>query len=254
MPQGKLLDFFKSRTPAPFGSAAPSTEASLNEDEAQVCEEIHSTQRPARATRPTKPLATGLDSRQTSGPTDANATDASGPNTESQLPGLMIVAVQPDHLPALKRLTGNLLPVKYPNNFFDGAVSEEIPAKFSRVALIDGKPVGWIRCRLDPFPEPTVPPSMTKPIYNRIYVQALCVLAPYRGLGIATSLLSAVTASPLAANHDVAHVYAHVWESNEEALEWYDMRSFERIMKVEQYYRKLRPDGAWIVKKDLDRT
>jgi ribosomal protein S18 acetylase RimI-like enzyme len=254
MPQDTLLDFFKSQTPGPFGSAAASTEASLNEDELEVREKSHSMQRPTRATRSTKPLATGLESRQTSGPTDAKAANASGPNTESQLPGLMIVGVQPDHLPALKRLTGNLLPVKYPGKFFDGAVSEEIPAKFSRVALIDGKPVGWIRCRLDPFPEPTVPPSKTKPIYNRIYVQALCVLAPYRGLGVATSLLGAVTASPLPANHDVAHVYAHVWESNEEALEWYDMRGFDRIMKVEQYYRKLRPGGAWIVKKDLDST
>lgn len=250
MPQATLLSFFKSQTPGPFASATPAQPRS--EHEPGVSRGNESTQRQSRAplSQSTKALAASPEPRRNLESVDARR--ANEQSSASLLPGFRIVPVQTDHLPALKRLTGNLLPVRYPDRFFDGVVIENIPATFSRVALMDEKPVGWIRCRLDPFPEQTVPPSKTKPIYNRIYVQALCVLAPYRGLGIATSLLEAVTAPPLPSKYDIAHVYAHVWESNEEALEWYDKRGFKRTMKVDQYYRKLRPDGAWIVKKDLD--
>jgi ribosomal protein S18 acetylase RimI-like enzyme len=256
MPQATLLSFFKSRTPGPFASETPQPAPPYSEDESEVSDGSKSTQRQSRTqlSQSVKPLIVSPESRRTPDAVDANVIITNGADLGPPLSGLAIVPVQTDHVLALKRLTGNLLPVRYPDKFFDGTVSEEIPATFSRVALIDGKPVGWIRCRLDPFPEPTVPPSKTKPIYNRIYVQALCILAPYRGLGIATSLLRAITASPLPSKYDIAHVYAHVWESNEEALEWYDKRGFKKIMKVEQYYRKLRPDGAWIVMKYLDGT
>ena len=44
-------------------------------------------------------------------------------------------------------------------------------------------------------------------------------------------------------------VTAHVWEMNEEALEWYKKRGFEVIGKETGYYRKLKPDGAMMVRK-----
>ena len=252
MPQATLLDFFKSQTSGPFTPVASSIEPSFNDGEPEVQPgELTGDQTRQQVTQPEHQLAISRSLRQAPGPADLEAPGTNGTSSDWQLQGLVVVSVQTDHLPALKRLTGNLLPVRYPEKFFDGAVNEIIPATFSRVALVDGKPVGWIRCRLDPFPEPTEPPSETKPIYNRIYVQALCLLAPYRGLGIATSLLNAITTPQLVRNHGIDHVYAHVWEKNDEALEWYDRRGFQKVMNVEQYYRKLRPDGAWIVKKNL---
>ena len=262
MPQATLLDFFKSQTPGPFATAAfphqsllPQTADELEDDtEGTLGRDVEQAPSDSDKRLYTDPIETpsGLTRRQDQGQSNEESTgDPNGPSPLLSVQGLAIVAIEIEHLPALKRITGNLLPVRYPEKFFDGVVSESIPATFSRVALMDGKPVGWIRCRLDPFPEPTVPPSKTKPIYNRIYVQALCLLAPYRGLGIATFLLQSVTAPPLPQHHDIAHVYAHVWESNEDALRWYERRGFQRIMKVDQYYRKLRPNGAWIVKKDL---
>lgn len=252
MPQATLLDFFKSQTLGVFTPVASSAETPLTDDEPEVQPgELTGVQTRQQDTQSAYQQAISRSLRQVPSPTALDAPGTNGTSSECHPKGLVVISVQTVHLPALKRLTGNLLPVRYPEKFFDGAVNEIIPATFSRVALIDGKPVGWIRCRLDPFPEPTAPPSETKPIYNRIYVQALCLLAPYRGLGIATSLLNAITAPQLVRFHDIDHVYAHVWENNEEALEWYDRRGFQKVMNVEQYYRKLRPDGAWIVKKSL---
>jgi len=40
-----------------------------------------------------------------------------------------------------------------------------------------------------------------------------------------------------------------VWEANEEGMEWYKKRKFEILDKDEGYYRKLRPQGAFLVRK-----
>jgi ribosomal protein S18 acetylase RimI-like enzyme len=182
---------------------------------------------------------------------DGRAGDANETVSVPRFSEIAIIPVLRSHLPAIQRLTSALLPVKYPDHFLSGAVDEAVPARFSRVALSMSRPIGWIRCRLDPFPEQTSPPSHANAIYNRIYVQALCLLAPYRGQGIATALLESILKSKLLAEHDIESVYAHVWECNVDALEWYAKRGFHQVVLVEDYYRKLRPGGAWIVKRDL---
>ena len=263
MPQATLLDFFKNQTPGPFADALspavsqlPQTAGVLEDDR-----EVIDGGNPRQASSPAHKRLWQDSITAVAGSTQirdrsegASADDTKGPISLLSVRGLRIAFVESEHLPALKRLTGNLLPVKYPDNFFEGVVSEPVPRTFSRIALIDGKPIGWIRCRLDPFPEPTLPPSKSRPIYNRIYIQALCLLAPHRQLGIATSLLDTITVPSLLQQHNIARVYAHVWESNADALAWYERRGFRKAMKVDQYYRKLRPDGAWIVERDVETT
>lgn len=48
----------------------------------------------------------------------------------------------------------------------------------------------------------------------------------------------------------IEEVYAHVWEANEEGVEWYVKRGFvvDRAV-VENYYRRLRPQGARLVRR-----
>lgn len=154
-----------------------------------------------------------------------------------------ISRVSADHLESLKRLTSSILPVNYPDKFFNAILLEPEAADFSRTALYSNKPVGWIRCRL----EPGSPESNTK----QIYIQALCILAPYRERGLATHLLKSVLEPTLLRRYNIGSVYAHVWESNDDALEWYRRKGFKQILLVGQYYRRLTPAGAWIVRKDL---
>ena len=121
---------------------------------------------------------------------------------------------------------------------------------------------------------------------RKIYVQTLAVQAPYRSLGIATHLLDEVVRcattgaiqdneqddehgedTPAASSNmktrrrditktavidgqsDVTEIYAHVWEKNEDALEWYRGRGFEIGDRIEGYYRRLRPSGAVLVRR-----
>lgn len=49
---------------------------------------------------------------------------------------------------------------------------------------------------------------------------------------------------------NLAEIYAHVWEVNEEGVEWYVKRGFVVVGGlVESYYRRLRPQGARVVRR-----
>ena len=94
--------------------------------------------------------------------------------------------------------------------------------------------IGAIRCRLLPS--------------SQLYISTIGILSPYRTHGIAMHLLQAVVKKAVA-EHGVKCVTAHVWEANEEGLEWYKKRNFETLGKEDAYYRKLKPTGAFLVRK-----
>jgi N-alpha-acetyltransferase 50 len=154
--------------------------------------------------------------------------------------------VEAVHIGPLKRLTASILPVRYPSKFFEETLTDSAVSSLSRVVHHDDRPVGWIRCRLEPG---TSGPSGT--VLQQIYIQALCILAPYRNFGYATHLVESVLQPQSLTENNVAFVYAHVWENNEDALAWYERRGFKRIMLVEKYYNRLVPSGAWIVRRDV---
>lgn len=84
------------------------------------------------------------------------------------------------------------------------------------------------------------------------------MLAPYRGLGIGKALLEGLIEMVLKQQNKleagvVGEVYAHVWEANEEGVEWYLKRGFVVVGGVvESYYRRLRPQGARVVKRRVE--
>lgn len=161
-------------------------------------------------------------------------------------PRAAIMMVLPSHVDRLKSITATLLPVRYSDKFFTECLEPETYSVISFVALYDSQPVGWIRCRVEPFPCPQ------KEVYQQIYIQALGILAPFRGLGLAVELLKAVMATAQSTHSMVRSIYAHVWEWNGDALAWYDKQDFRRIMLQQQYYRRLKPSGAWVVRKELE--
>jgi ribosomal protein S18 acetylase RimI-like enzyme len=169
--------------------------------------------------------------------------------TVAHLPEALISPVQQAHLPSIQRLTATTLPVRYGDAFFSSTVTDPEASQLSRVVLYASEPVGWIRCRLESCSSAS--PTQTSDL-SQIYIQALALLAPYRNLGLATTLLDAILASPIAKSDRTVCLYAHVWEKNEDALLWYEKRGFKRVLLVDRYYRRLRPGGAWIVRRERD--
>ena len=218
-----------------------------------------------------------------------------GPKTEIQRPlppALSIAPVTATTLPAYRRLITLLLPIRYPDQFYEDSIANPAPSSLALCALWhetpwpgkrnvdslnnelpssapaiddpDAKVIGGIQCRLEPLPCPppansantsTAPPPPRQQPHN-LYIQTLAILSPYRHLGTATALLDAIICIALthypSENVNVKELYAHVWEANEEALEWYVKRGFEIEEKVmEGYYRKLRPSGARVVRRKV---
>ncbi|POR36911.1 N-alpha-acetyltransferase 50 [Tolypocladium paradoxum] len=151
--------------------------------------------------------------------------------------------------PALRRINALLLPVSYADSFYQRAVDPAASARFSRVvtwahAGEDPKVVGGVVCRLEQAPG--------APAQN-LYIQSMCLLSPYRGMGLINAALDNIVATAVAdPNLDVRTVTAHVWTQNEEGLHWYEGRGFSRQEPALQgYYIKLRPGSAWLVQRDV---
>lgn len=106
---------------------------------------------------------------------------------------------------------------------------------------------------------------------TNLYIQTLHLLSPYRGNGVAASLLDALLfatppghslasrteegdgagyqVSKLVRHYSIRSVTAHVHEANDEGLKWYMARGFQvEDGVIENYYRRLKPSGARIVK------
>ncbi|KAK3363283.1 hypothetical protein B0T25DRAFT_526891 [Lasiosphaeria hispida] len=187
-----------------------------------------------------------------------------------------IIPVTEDHIAALRRINSLLLPVAYPDSFYAKALEPLASGLFSRSILwqdsanVEPKVIGGVVCRLEPNPfldasgrprppetSATAGPPLETP-YHAIYIQSLVLLSPYRAQGLAAAALEHIVASaailPAAGSSiDVRTVYAHVWTENEEGVRWYEARGFTREGRepVRGYYFRLRPDTAWIVRREI---
>ena len=178
------------------------------------------------------------------------------------LPSLASIStIHEKHIQPLRRINSLLLPINYPDNFYHKILDDNTPANFSRVILwddassIEPKVIGGIVRRLDPVPTPesTSTTPIPAPGTFDIYIQSLALLSPHRSKGLATSVLDAVIISATTqCAITVRELYAHVWTENTEALQWYAARGFKREeVAIPSYYRRLKPDTAWILRRRL---
>ncbi|KAJ4297540.1 hypothetical protein N0V90_005432 [Kalmusia sp. IMI 367209] len=162
-------------------------------------------------------------------------------------PNVELVPLTEELIPSFKRLLTLTLPVSYPPVFFTESMEEPFHS-ITLMALWHAAPttsvpaknpekprlVGAIRCRILPS--------------ANLYISTISLLAPYRSHGIATHLLQRISAKA-SEIHGVRCITAHVWEANEDGLEWYKKRGFEIIGKEDAYYNKLKPAGAMLIRK-----
>ncbi|GAB0133516.1 hypothetical protein EsDP_00001923 [Epichloe bromicola] len=156
----------------------------------------------------------------------------------------------------LRRINSLLLQVSYAESFYAYAVNNP----FSRVITWsqDGqepKIIGGIVCRVEDMNPKEKNKSNGDKTPQNIYIRSLCLLSPYRSMGLAQAALEHVL-STVAANYlNVASVTAHVWTENEDGLRWYEGRGFARAgQPLRGYYLKLRPDTAWLVRRDVSQS
>ncbi|CAJ2503770.1 Uu.00g111640.m01.CDS01 [Anthostomella pinea] len=248
--QSSIRNFFRPKHQQPAYAPPPSTSTTMSTSTP--------TASPAVAASP-PPQSTSYGISPQTAP--QAAPPASPPAASSRPPSLhpqaSISPVLPEHVPALRRVTSLILPVNYPDSFYARLSDPLSSGAFSRVLLWRDEPndnntntpakvIGGLVCRPEPSPFPT------KTKTNALYIQSLVLLSPYRSLGLAAALLDEVTHTASQSPQFACEtVYAHVWTENAEGLRWYLARGFVCTEEVKGYYYKLRPDSAWIVRREI---
>ncbi|KAM0453899.1 hypothetical protein ACHAO4_004645 [Trichoderma viride] len=263
--QMSIRSFFQAKTPKyapPPSQSQNSSNNSHNNDITINAPTIPLSSVPADASTTTTTTTTitppqpQSQSQSQSNP-PANLTPHPSPTPNPNLPReASIRAITPADINALRRLNALLLPVSYPEAFYSRA-ADPIAGRFSRVITwshdgAEPKPVGGIVCRVEPDIDVRAPDGGPQVAQN-LYIQSLCLLSPYRSMGLIAAALDNVVAAVVTDPAlEVRTVTAHVWTENEEGLHWYEARGFEKHEPaIKGYYLKLRPDSAWVVSKRI---
>lgn len=245
------------KEPPKATSKAPATKSEAAISFPKPTQTSHSEAPPPRPTNP---------KLQPPYPRHANQPQARRPPTLP--PNVTISPCTEQHITAFRRLNSLLLPIPYRADFYAETVQDPVIASITRVALWHEAPtstsasaqrqqdtqitsspprlVASIRCRL--LSCPPHDPTEFAPI---LYISTLTTLSPFRRHALASHLLATVTRTAVEEYGAIA-IMAHVWEANEEAMEWYRNRGFRFVVKEEDYYRRLAPKtAAWVVRRDV---
>lgn len=81
------------------------------------------------------------------------------------------------------------------------------------------------------------------------YIMTLGVLATYRHLGYGAEILEKIISDSVKNGIDCMGLHVHV--ENRAALKFYDRRGFKILGKVDNYYKKITPNSAYILELKL---
>ncbi|KAG6476009.1 probable N-acetyltransferase san [Zingiber officinale] len=136
----------------------------------------------------------------------------------------------------LKKLNTVLFPVHYNDKYYADAIAS---ADFTKLAYFSDICVGSIACRLE-----KIGGAMS------VYIMTLGVLAPYRGLGIGTTLLKHVLDLSEKKNN-ISKIYLHVQTNNEDAIAFYKKFGFEIVDTIYNYYANISPPDCYVLSKEV---
>jgi len=158
-------------------------------------------------------------------------------------------------IPSFQRLNTLLLPIPYPSTFYKEILSDPTASDLTLLALwhddpststsTPGRVIGAIRCRILPDPS-----TQATPKDKILYISTLGVLSPFRSYGVATALLHVMIERGIS-KYGVNAVGGHVWEASQEAREWYKKRGFRETHLEQCYYRRLTPQGAYVLRREI---
>ena len=144
--------------------------------------------------------------------------------------------ITPHNIKQLKKLNSVVLPVSYNDKFYKDILDV---GELAKLAYFNDIVVGAVCCRVDKSDNG-----------RRLYIMTLGCLAPYRRLGIGTTMLEHVL-KICEEDGKFDSVYLHVQISNEGAIEFYRNFGFEIIETKTQYYKRIDPADAYVLQKTL---
>ncbi|ORY01927.1 N-acetyltransferase 13, isoform CRA_c [Basidiobolus meristosporus CBS 931.73] len=157
-------------------------------------------------------------------------------NPRNRLIGLGEVTL--NNLGQLRRLNSILFPVHYSEKFYKDVLDV---GEFAKLVYYNDACVGAVCCRKE-----NTDGGMVK-----IYIMTLGILAPYRKLGLGSTLLEHIL-KQCEQDAKISELYLHVQISNEEAIAFYKKYGFEVTGTLENYYKNISPADAYILSKKVN--
>ncbi|CAG9462907.1 unnamed protein product [Pedinophyceae sp. YPF-701] len=133
----------------------------------------------------------------------------------------------------LKRLNSVLFPINYNDKIYEQCMQS---GRCTQLAYVGNELVGAIACRLE-----------ARAGGAACYIATLGVHAPYRGQCLGTVLLH--RAMQACRDDDaIGEALLHVQTNNDAALKFYLRNNFRVLGVVKNYYRRIAPPDAWLLR------
>eukprot|EP01023_Acetabularia_acetabulum_P028599 TRINITY_DN26_c0_g2_i1.p1 TRINITY_DN26_c0_g2~~TRINITY_DN26_c0_g2_i1.p1 ORF type:complete len:190 (-),score=18.07 TRINITY_DN26_c0_g2_i1:215-748(-) len=138
------------------------------------------------------------------------------------------------NLQQLKVLNEAILPITYSDKVYQDCLAY---GDVTQLAYHNDVLIGAIACRLEKQGNSV-----------KLYIMTLGVLGPYRNMGVGRRLLQRCLRKAQS-DKSLSEAYLHVQVNNEEAIRFYKYFDFETSETVENYYKKLDPPDAVILRR-----
>ncbi|KAH0333705.1 acyl-CoA N-acyltransferase, partial [Aureobasidium melanogenum] len=249
--QTSITTWFKKSAAVKQSTAAPSLtnqESAETQSPASIDQNASTSSSPPQHQSPQPTLTT---------PQEPQTIPTLQPSTRQNplVNNITLVPCDKSTIQSFERLNTLLLPIPYPSTFYKEILSDPIASDLTLLAIwhdtpsssstTPGKVIGGIRCRILPDPS-----TQATPKDKILYIGTLGVLSAFRGYGVASALLGMLIEKAIN-KYGVNAVGAHVWEASPEAREWYAKRGFRETHLEQHYYRRLTPQGAYVLRRDI---
>uniref|UniRef100_A0A7S4GLE3 N-acetyltransferase domain-containing protein n=1 Tax=Oxyrrhis marina TaxID=2969 RepID=A0A7S4GLE3_OXYMA len=140
----------------------------------------------------------------------------------------------------LRVLHKHVFPVSYQDPFYSDVVEKH--KEHCRLAYYADILVGAICCRVE-----------IEDGRPRLYVMTLGVLEPYRRMGIASQLIRDIVAKVEQEKEKskISEIVLHMQTSNTPGLQFYERHGFENAKLVPNYYQKIDPPDAYLLRRTV---
>lgn len=135
----------------------------------------------------------------------------------------------------MRRVNQSIFPVNYNEKFYKDILEA---GELARLAYYNDVVVGAVSCKIEQVDNE-----------RRLYIMTLGCLFTYRRLGIGTTMLKHVL--DYATRKSIDSIYLHVQVNNIGAIEFYKKFGFEVVDSKEDYYKRIQPATALVLKKQM---
>lgn len=141
------------------------------------------------------------------------------------------------NLKVVKKVNEVVFPVVYHDKFYNTVLNA---GELAKLAYYNDVVVGSVCCRVCTSEEGK----------RRLYIMTLGCLAPYRRLGIGSTMVRHVM-DIVEKDGNFDSVFLHVQISNDSAIKFYKNFGFDIVDTRKEYYKKIEPTDAYVLERKI---